>query len=229
MHDASVIAAWVSKLFAAYGPAPDRIRSTTYVEMLADCDPDDVRTAVDIAIRRGGTFPCSAGDLQSITRDVARKRREAATLALPHSEPAPTRENPDEREAWRERSIAFRESHGLNVPDWLRESNLETLRLAPDRAHADVPKLRECPFARATREVRPDDLDTGYRAEEGIGARCRRMLDARQRAYEDAGNDTTDSWWAALNDLSLDATLGEHVRRMRAAAVTAARHNAGVA
>lgn len=223
-HDTTQIAAWVAKLFAGYGPAPDRIRSTTYVEALASCEANDVRDAVNAAIRAGGNFPPSAGDLLRSVQAIARQRREAQTIALPPGDTTP-RESDDDRAEWKRLAIEYCESRGLAVPDWLREADVSRMRIVPDPPVQYVPPLREDPYQRALREVHPDDLAPGYQPEPGIGARCRKLLDARQDAYTTTGVDRVSAAWAALNDLSRDAQVGEHVRRLRASQVRAARGN----
>jgi len=217
-------AAWISKLFAAFGPAPDRIRSTIYVEALARFTADEVRDAVNGAIAAGGPFPESAGDLAKRAGSLRTKRNEAACLALPATEKKPA-ESKDDRAEWKRLAIEWRENAGLKVPDWLRDCDVETLRVIADAPPAWIPPLRECPYERAQREVEPDDLESGYQAEPGIGARCRALLEARQGAYETDGVDRIRAGWAAHNDLSHDLRVGEHVRRIRAARVHAERGN----
>lgn len=222
--EAKLRIAWTTKLFSAYGPQPDRIRIMTYVEALARFTADEVRDAVNGSIAVGGEFPESAGDLAKRAGSLRTKRNEAAVLALPASEKPPA-ESDDDRAEWKRLAIEYRESRGLAVPDWLRDADISRMRVVPDPPAAYVPPLRECPYARAQREVEPDDLAGGYQADPGIGLRCKRLLEARQDAYEAAGVDRIAASWAALNDLSHDTQVGEHVRRIRAAQVRAARGN----
>ncbi len=222
----SVISGQVSRLFAFFGPAPDRVRLATYCDELAAFDPHDVRSTIDTIINTGAkyAFVPALPAVVAIARDVARKRREVQTLALPPGEPTP-RESDDDRAAWKRLAIGYRESRGLSVPDWLREADVSRMRVVADPRAQYVAPLREDPYQRALREVHPDDLAGGYQPDPGIGARCRRLLQARQDAYLAHGVDRVLAAWAALNDLARDSQVGEHVRRLRAAQVRAARGN----
>ncbi len=85
-------------------------------------------------------------------------------------------------------------------------------------------------FQQARSEATPDhDLGRGYEAPPGIPQRFRKLFADRQDIWIERGLVAVDASWAALNDLSRDASeLGIFARAVRLSHVRAAARNANL-